>query len=60
MITTDFCSGRITGTRLRVEVTAPVYTWHQKRPAVMAGPVTFGLHVTDNSTDVSARKRRHL
>lgn len=61
MITsTDFRSGRITGTRLRVEVVAPVYTWQQKRPALIAGPVVFGLHMTDNSTDVSARKRRHL
>ena len=66
MITTDFLSGRISGTRLRVEVVAPVYTWQQKRPAAIAGPVVLAArfagdsHMTDNSTDVSARKRRRL
>jgi hypothetical protein len=55
----DFCSGRITGTRLHIEGMAPAYVWLQKRPFAVAGPVILGFTMNDNSTGVSARERRH-
>lgn len=54
MTTINTFAGRITGPRLRVEgVGSP---WQQKRPHVVA----LGFTMIDNSTGVSARKRRRL
>jgi hypothetical protein len=53
VITTNLSAGRITGTRLHVEGMASAYTRQQKRPVII------GFVVTDNSTVVSARERRH-
>lgn len=60
MIATNQLAGRITAPRLRVDSVESLYTWQQKRPAAIAGPATLGFVMIDNSTGVSARKRRRL
>jgi hypothetical protein len=61
MITnTDFSSGRITGARLHIEGMGSAYAWQLKRPFGPVGAVAVGVSTTDNSTGVSARKRRRL
>ncbi len=54
MITTTTYAGRITGTRLHIE--SVTSGWQLKRPFAVA----LGVSTTDNSTGVSARKRRRL
>ena len=52
--TTNLTVGAVYGARLRVESVAPMHAWKQQ------GPVAVGFPTIDNSTGVSARKRRHL
>jgi hypothetical protein len=55
MITTlNLTAGAFYGTRLRVESVAPTHAWKQQRPQLIS------FTMIDNSTGVSARKRRHL
>jgi hypothetical protein len=60
MTTTEFLAGRITGTRLHVSGVASAYTWQDKRPVTVTGPVFVGVKMINNSTVVSARERRPL
>ena len=52
--TTSLTAGAVYGARLRVESVAPMHAWKQQRP------VSAGFNKIDNSTGVSARKRRDL
>ncbi len=52
--------GACYGARLRIESVAPMHAWKQQRPQLVTFAVRGDCTKTDNSTDVSARKRRHL
>jgi|APThiThiocy_cv2_1041547.scaffolds.fasta_scaffold02569_9 hypothetical protein len=52
--TTNLTAGAVYGTRPCVESVAPMHAWKQQRP------LAVGFNQIDNSTGVSARRRRHL